>query len=190
MKQELEEKIYSKYPKLFKEVGLPPTQTCMAFGCDHGDGWYDIVAMMCSGIQSHINQARTSAFYVKKYNRALKQAINGNDRNLRYHYQRMKFKEHEVEERVKNDLEKKEFRKQYQEVPTQLVFTQIKEKFGTLRVYSSGGDEYCQGIIQMAEAMSGIICEECGARGQRREGGWIMTLCGKCEIKRKTRTFK
>ena len=33
MKQELEEKLYTKYPKLFKERGLPMTQTCMCWGC-------------------------------------------------------------------------------------------------------------------------------------------------------------
>ena len=34
MKQELEEQLYKKYPKLFGERNLPMTQTCMCWGCD------------------------------------------------------------------------------------------------------------------------------------------------------------
>lgn len=56
-------------------------------------------------------------------------------------------------------------------------FDQIKEKFGTLRVYFSGGDEYVEGLVSMAEAISGKICEVCGNKGQPNKGGWITTLC-------------
>ena len=45
----------------------------------------------------------------------------------------------------------------------QLVAEQIKEKFGTLRFYAYGGDEKTAGMIEMAEALSGRMCEECGA---------------------------
>jgi hypothetical protein len=29
----------------------------------------------------------------------------------------------------------------------------------------------------MAESMSAVTCEVCGNRGERKEGGWIHTLC-------------
>jgi len=29
----------------------------------------------------------------------------------------------------------------------------------------------------MAEAMSEVTCEQCGAPGEERGGGWIVTLC-------------
>jgi hypothetical protein len=54
---------------------------------------------------------------------------------------------------------------------------QIKEKFGTLRFYYQGGDEFIYGAVWMAEAMSEHLCEECGGLGKRRNGGWIRTLC-------------
>ena len=190
MKQELEEKLYTKYPKLFKERGLPMTQTCMCWGCEHGDGWFNILDRMCSLIQNHIDQSRSSACYVKKYNRALKQAIGGNDRNLCFHYKKLGHKDEAIESFVKRDLENKAFRQSFREVAPQLQFTQIKEKFGTLRAYTNGGDEYCQGIISMAVSMSAITCEECGMPGQQRDGGWIRTLCDNCQEARKTRTFK
>ena len=59
----------------------------------------------------------------------------------------------------------------------QLVAEQIKEKFGTLRFYAYGGDEKTAGMIEMAEALSGRMCEECGAPGRLTKGGWIKTLC-------------
>jgi hypothetical protein len=62
-------------------------------------------------------------------------------------------------------------------------FDQIKEKFGGLRVYFSGGDDYIRGVISMAESFSYKICEICGERGQPNKGGWIVTLCDKCRNK-------
>lgn len=59
----------------------------------------------------------------------------------------------------------------------QVVVDQVKEKFGTLRFYTSGGDDMTRGMIWMAENMSGRICETCGNPGKQRGGGWIRTLC-------------
>jgi hypothetical protein len=59
-------------------------------------------------------------------------------------------------------------------------FVQIKEKFGTLRLYHDGGDSYCKGVIDMAEAMSAMTCELCGAPGKTNDIGWMSTLCEGC----------
>jgi hypothetical protein len=56
-------------------------------------------------------------------------------------------------------------------------FDQIKEKYGGLRVYFSGGDEYIEGLVSMAEAMSYKICDICGNKGEPNKGGWISTRC-------------
>lgn len=54
---------------------------------------------------------------------------------------------------------------------------QIKEKFGTLRLYASGGDTGTRAIVGFAEAISGRICEETGAPGKGvSRGGWCRTL--------------
>lgn len=55
---------------------------------------------------------------------------------------------------------------------------QVKEKFGALRVYSTGGDPYIHGVIRMAEAMSEYTCEETGNPGvlHRTATGWLKTL--------------
>lgn len=59
----------------------------------------------------------------------------------------------------------------------QVVAMQVKEKFGGLRFYYEGGDDYCAGVAAMAEHMSGKTCEECGAPGTTGGNGWISTLC-------------
>ena len=43
----------------------------------------------------------------------------------------------------------------------QVVALQVKEKFGTLRFYYSGGDEVIRGMFQLAESLSYFICENC-----------------------------
>lgn len=63
----------------------------------------------------------------------------------------------------------------------QVVVHQIKEKFGGLRFYYDGGDDYIHGMLAMAESWAACTCEVCGERGSLRHGGWIRTLCDKHE---------
>ena len=63
------------------------------------------------------------------------------------------------------------------EVVPQVVVEQIKEKFGGLRFYYQGGNEYIHGMVTMAESWADSTCEECSGIGKRRDGGWIRTLC-------------
>jgi hypothetical protein len=72
-------------------------------------------------------------------------------------------------------------------VVEQVVVEQIKEKFGGLRFYYSGGDDTVAGMVRMAEAWADIACEECGAAGKRRSGGWIRTLCDHHEAEHQER---
>jgi len=62
-------------------------------------------------------------------------------------------------------------------VVEQVIVRQIKEKFGGLRFYYDGGDEKIDGMVRMAESWAARHCEECGAPGTSRSGGWIRTLC-------------
>jgi hypothetical protein len=69
----------------------------------------------------------------------------------------------------------------------QVVVEQVKEKFGGLRFYYTGGDEQIYGMVRMAEAWADASCEECGAPGKSRNGGWIKTLCDRHELERQER---
>ena len=73
------------------------------------------------------------------------------------------------------------------EIVPQVTVAQIKEKFGGLRFYYDGGDDHINGMVRMAEAWADASCEECGAPGKRRDGGWIKTLCDIHEAERQQR---
>lgn len=61
-----------------------------------------------------------------------------------------------------------------------IVATQVKEKFGTLRLYVDGGDEKVFWLIDAAEQESATICEVCGAPGTLVTKGWHSTRCESC----------
>lgn len=67
----------------------------------------------------------------------------------------------------------------------QVEATQVKEKWGGLRFYTNSNDDYQEGLIDFAEAMSYKICEVCGSnKDVKTEGkGWIQTLCEDCKNK-------
>lgn len=58
--------------------------------------------------------------------------------------------------------------------------SQIKEKYGTLRFYLSGGTDEMYKITHKAMKQSGKICEVCGKAGMLRGRGWLFTRCTKC----------
>ena len=67
----------------------------------------------------------------------------------------------------------------------QVVAEQVKEKFGGLRFYVSGGDDTTNAFISFAETMSHKICETCGNPGkQQGDKGWIHAACDPCFEKR------
>lgn len=65
-----------------------------------------------------------------------------------------------------------------------VVASQVKEKFGTLRFYLRGGatDEVWD-LIDEAEKKSEKICEVCGKPGSLRGKSWVQTLCDECDKK-------
>lgn len=57
--------------------------------------------------------------------------------------------------------------------------TQVKEKFGQLRIYHRGGDESIGAAFEIAELLSGSVCEMCGMPGGAIcIDGWLQTRCG------------
>ena len=55
---------------------------------------------------------------------------------------------------------------------------QVKEKFGTLRVYLGNTTDEMDELVRQAEYASATICEECGEPGTLYGKGWLMTRCG------------
>ena len=133
MKQELDSLLCEKYPKMMVNRNKHMQETCMCWGFECGDGWFNILDKLMGNIQHHID-----------------------------------------------------WKNRKEEVVAQVTLDQVKEKFGTLRFYYSGGDDAIDGMVRMAESMSGVTCEECSAPAQTHGPGWIRTICEPCETKRET----
>ena len=61
----------------------------------------------------------------------------------------------------------------------QVVFEQVKEKFGSLRFYVNAATDEHYNYIRFAENLSAVTCEDCGAPGKTRGRGWYYTACDK-----------
>lgn len=57
--------------------------------------------------------------------------------------------------------------------------SQVKEKFGTLRFYMAASTQEMEDLIDKAEELSRVTCEQCGAPGKLRGRGWLYTACDK-----------
>lgn len=62
----------------------------------------------------------------------------------------------------------------------QVIAEQVKEKFGGIRFYYSGGDDFVYKLYCILEDLSFKTCEICGAEGKLRHGGWLKTHCDNC----------
>ena len=126
MKKEHDEYLCKVYPKMMVNRNKNMQETCMCWGFECGDGWFNILDQLMGNIQHHID-----------------------------------------------------WKNRKEEVVPQVTVDQVKEKFGSLRFYFTGGDEYIRGMATMAESMSGVTCEQCGNPGSTVGRGWLTTLCEK-----------
>jgi hypothetical protein len=74
-----------------------------------------------------------------------------------------------------------------EQLPQVPIITQVKEKFGTLRVYVCNTSDAAERCIEEAERQSEVTCEVCGAPGKLNESGWISCLCDTCRDKNERR---
>ena len=59
MTPELEQELYDRHPVIFEGRFLPPTQSLMCFGLECGDGWFDLIDVLCGQLEnSHFNAVR------------------------------------------------------------------------------------------------------------------------------------
>jgi hypothetical protein len=138
MKQDLDNYLCTTYPKLFVNRNKPMTETCMCWGFECGNGWFNILNQLCQNIQHHLDWKNRDG-----------------------------------------------------QVVPQVTVDQVKEKFGTLRFYYTGGDDYISGLVSMAESMSGVTCESCGNIAESgSNGGWVRTICTPCDEQREVRQAK
>jgi hypothetical protein len=56
---EASDAMIKKYPKIFRDIGGDPKDTCMAFGISCGIGWFQIIDTLCNCIQKHCDHKNT-----------------------------------------------------------------------------------------------------------------------------------
>jgi hypothetical protein len=191
MKNELQQKLLSKYPEFFqkdlkiytgekplveevaelvnqKEMVLP-----IQFGFECGDGWYVILDTLMGEIQH----------YLKYHNEGL-------DRKFKYQFLWDLQRWLRLNCRKKGSWKEKLAEWIYDKAPKggyphlSIQVTQIKEKFGGLCFYYFGGNKEISGMVRLAESLSYRICEYCGTtQNVGMTQGWICVICKDCHEK-------
>jgi hypothetical protein len=168
MKAELDKALVEKYPLIFADRYGDMQTTAMVWGFDCGDGWYNLLDCLCTAIQFQIDQRNKEIDRITGCNNMIAEYAHGNHEPL---FDYCKGHQGQIQSHLKGGL------KTVPAAIPQVVATQVKEKFGTLRFYYRGGDEHIDTLVDFAGLMSGSICDVCGSPGKIREGGWITTRC-------------
>jgi hypothetical protein len=139
-----------QYPLLFTKGEQEPFTL---FGFECGDGWYNILYAAFDALYSPFENAQT---------------------RMKWCVEQMR--KHPDDEKLQIQAQQaiEHLDACQQALP---VFVQIKEKFGSLRMYYDGGDARAAGIVDMAETLSSCSCEVCGAPATTQPGRWVSTLC-------------
>jgi hypothetical protein len=157
MKPELDSQLCEKYPLIFKDRNADMRTTAMCWGLECGDGWYNIIDVLCGLLTSDYRQAKSRYDSIKD---KVGQVANEWSKKI------------VTQEQI--DEAKAKFDEETLKVP---VAVQVKEKFGGLRFYVQAATDKHYQYISFAESMSYRTCEECGAPGKTYTDGWHTTLC-------------
>ena len=171
MSPELENKLYEKYPKIFADRNKSMQETCMCWGLEVGDGWYDLIDVLCEAL----TYTYTTSLQVDEEDG-----------------KRLGFKPYLAHVTGK-------FNYYFKVQAPQVVADQVKEKYGDLRFYfhleydpinqelakkyseleaiNKRYADYIDGIVHFAETASRRTCEVTGANGEMHvRGGWYKVL--------------
>jgi hypothetical protein len=157
MKRELDEALCAKYPLIFKDRNADMRTTAMCWGLECGDGWYNIIDVLCGLLTSEYRQAQSRYDFIK--DKVDQPQWEGSKKII-------------TQEQI--DEAKAKLDEETLKVP---VAVQVKEKFGGLRFYVQAATKEHYNYISFAESMSYRTCEQCGAPGKTYTDGWHMTLC-------------
>ena len=157
MKRELDEALCARYPLIFRDRNANMQHTAMCWGFDCGDGWYNIIDVLCGKLCSEWLGAKSRYEFIKD---KVGQKMYGGSGDI--------ITQGEI------DLRKQIMDEEASKVP---VAVQVKEKFGGLRFYVQAATNKHYDFISFAESMSYRTCEMCGAPGKTYTDGWHTTLC-------------
>lgn len=202
MKEELQNKLYEKYPEIFGDRTKPMTETCMCWGITTDDGWYHIIDNLCEDlmrIQEEYDVITIADQVKEKYG------------SLRFYYhtehgKRWTIKKMPVLRFIDMCLHKIPYKiSRFLHIPYNELSTYIHDRSnlldGKLKITESSGgwirygrymlagpgvEKMIQESINKTESFSYITCERCGmTSGKSDDGYWISIRCDKCREEEK-----
>lgn len=159
MNKELSQYLTRRYSKIFPKKTNYSKEYLFSF--EFNDGWFTIINNCLLNIQTHIDYINNHYNEMQEY----KKLIENNSFES-------------LPQWVKMSIDNGNFNADNIAGPcVQLVATQIKEKFGGLNFYYSGGDDFCKGVVETTQSLSSTTCEMCGEQGKMYSNGYVQTLC-------------
>lgn len=177
MKTQLDRYLVLKYPKLFVNRYADMQTSAMSWGFDIDDGWFWLIDNLCNSIQSYIDNNSKKYRIKNKFARIFFKFITKQRSSSKFSFiRRFLIKYGKYFYKIEDKFEKEEY-----ESICQVTVDQVKEKFGGLRFYYTGGDDVIHGMVWLAESMSYNTCEICGStKNIGRTKGWIKVICEDC----------
>jgi hypothetical protein len=174
MTKDLDELLCKKYPEIFRDRQAPMNKTLMCWGFECGDGWFALIDTLCASLMHPVKQARDA--YQSRLDtreRIETGSVTADQKGFDF------LKDYSSDAAIA--AAKLEWEQQQANIP---VAVQVKEKFGGLRFYVTGGTDAQHTMIEFAENMSYRICEDCGTTkdAKCRRQGWHRTLCVPCAV--------
>ena len=175
MNIELDKKLCEKYPKIFVNRGKNERESCMHWGLECGDGWYDVIDSMCYaltwGFETGIDVTKELAV---KYNIPPSAWTDGE-----YYYLHVKTPG-VIADQLKEKLATLRFYYHLEFEPT-LAALAYTEKYPPAIAMVERYDSFISGIVHYAEILSGRTCEDTGKPGELHvsggnRGGWYRTV--------------
>lgn len=210
MKKELDDRLVAAAPRLYRDRYADVSESCMPWGFSCGGGWFDILLdfskktekiirqfeakypnLSCSrcvcGKEEHYGYKRNpgKCLAVKKIGTKYLKTYWVYGTGFRRLYKRcMRFFTNTINSFLKLFFYKYQVCYCDKYDPTSPKAVQIKEKFGSLRIYMNYYFPEIEKLIDDAVKKADETCERCGQPGELRQGGWWRTLCDSCEEKR------
>lgn len=209
MKKELDDMLVKRFPVLYQDRRSPMTQTCMCWGFDCGDGWFEIIWQLSLAIENELEYSRLQErwflfkkqfacrwnkviYYLSPVRRDEYKSMGAGTNGDPFRQMRVKEAEPTWDEAIvrfffgemqkigKYEMKRLGLKKLIWHPYTGLAVNQVKEKYGTLRVYCPGNDIIFKYVL-LAERLSAVTCEICGKPGKTAAThGWYSTLCTEC----------
>lgn len=168
MNKELVTRLYNRFPFILCDLYGDPRQTCMAWGIECGDGWYEIldklfedITVVCAGTNKEFRATQ------------IKEKFGG----LRIYYAINNTGPTYMDE-ARQKMMTFMFRKNQGKLYWKLW--RMKQKI------KKSVESKIDDLIIEAESKSFRTCEQCGqpARVCQTDFGWYRTLCDSCRVQK------